>query len=224
MLTETNRMQHTLDIFKYTDFIYADYSAENIKTIETYTKNNNIRYTNKIIHLPYQFNIRENLVLQNLDNKYDYDVGIINAYIETSPTVNPEFIYKRNLFWEKIQKEKDLKVVNIMGWENERDEIVKRCKIIINIHHFGCYNVHESNRCDRLVFSKKIIVSEPSIFMDCVDTKNYVYYEKYDNIIQKVKEILEDFNIYNLKLQNTDLFPIIKERKKILFQGLLNIK
>lgn len=98
MLTEESRMQCILDILKYTNFTVADYSAENIKVIETYTKDNNINYSNKIVYLPYQFNIRENLVLQNLDDKYDYDVGIINAYVKPSPTVNPAFIYKRKRY------------------------------------------------------------------------------------------------------------------------------
>ena len=223
MVTEQWRAQRIINILKYSNFIYGDYSAENINLIKLKCKEDNIHYTNKIIHLPYQFNIRENLVLQNLDNKYNYDVGIINACVSRSKTVNPKLIHKRNLFWETIQKEKDIKVVNIMGWENKRDEIIKRCKIIVNIHHFTCFKIHESIRCDRLVFAKKIIVSEPSIFPDYVDTKNYIIYEDYENILQKVKSVLKDFNTYSKNLQNSDLFPIIKERKQTLLKNLINI-
>lgn len=110
-----------------------------------------------------------------------------------------------------------------MGWENERDRIIKRCKVIINIRHFSCYNIHESIRCDRLVFAKKLILSESSIFTDVVDIKNCIFYEKYENFLNTLRTILENFDEHNQKLQNTDLFPIIKERKKILLQSLLHI-
>ena len=64
----------------------------------------NEKFSNKIIYLPYQFNLKENLVLTNYDDIYEYDIGIINAYVEKSDTVDSSLTYRRNRIWEALKK------------------------------------------------------------------------------------------------------------------------
>tara|TARA_B100000927_G_scaffold224366_1_gene184136 strand:- start:199 stop:1128 length:930 start_codon:yes stop_codon:yes gene_type:complete len=223
MLTESNRMLQILDIFKYTDFTVADYSLENIKFLKEYTKQNNIKYTNKIIYLPYQFNLKENLIITNPENNYEYDVGIVNAVVKKDPSVNPIFNFRRNDFWEKLSQDSSIKSINIMGWGEERDKIINKCKVIINVHHFECFRIHESIRCDRLIFAKKIILSEHSIYENELDTSNLIHYSDYDNLLETLSEILKNFNKYDTQIKDYDMFDIINERRKILMRSLYQL-
>ena len=124
MLTEEKRFSRMLDIIKYTNFSIADYSVENIYFLRNMLKNE--KFSNKIIYLPYQFNLKENLVLTNYDDIFEYDIGIINAYVEKSDTVDSSLTYRRNRIWEALQKEDTIKTVNIMGWNEERDKLIKK--------------------------------------------------------------------------------------------------
>ena len=214
MLTEEKRFNRMLDIIKYTNFSIADYSLENIHFLTNMLKNEN--FSNKIIYLPYQFNLKENLVLTNYDDIYEYDIGIINAYVEKSDTVDSSLTYRRNRIWEALQKEDTIKTVNIMGWNEERDELIKKCKIIMNVHHFECFNIHECIRCDRLVFAQKLIISDNSIYQDKTDTYDFIIYSEYDKLIEKAKTVLENFHIFNTTMKNTFLEPLIENRKQLL--------
>jgi hypothetical protein len=220
MLTEEKRFNRMLDIVKYTNFGIADYSIENIHFFNEMLKKTKLPVNNKIIYLPYQFSLKENLVLSNYDDIYEYDIGIINAYVEKSDTVDSSLTYRRNRIWESLQKESDLKIINIMGWNEERDNLIRKCKIILNVHHFECFNIHECIRCDRLVFAKKIIISDNSIYKEKTDTSEYIIYSDYDKLIDKAKSVLENFHIFNTTMKNTFMKSLIESRKKMLQDNL----
>ena len=97
-----------------------------------------------------------------------------------------------------------------MGWGRERDEIIKKCKIIINVHHFECFKIFEHIRCDRLIFANKIIISESSIFHDKLDIYDHVIWTPFENIITKTQFILDNFDTFNVK---HDTLQIINDRK-----------
>ena len=126
MLTEEKRFNRMLDILKYTNLCIADYSIENIYFLKNTLKDN--VFSNKIIYFPYQFNLKENLLLTNNEDLYEYDIGIINAYVEKSDTVDSSLTYRRNRIWNDLQKEKNLKIINIMGWNEDRDKLIKSVK------------------------------------------------------------------------------------------------
>ena len=214
MLTEEKRFNRMLDILKYTNFCIADYSIENIYFLKNTLKDN--VFSNKIIYFPYQFNLKENLLLTNNEDLYEYDIGIINAYVEKSDTVDSSLTYRRNRIWNDLQKEKNLKIINIMGWNEDRDKLIKKCKIIMNVHHFECFNIHECIRCDRLVFAKKIVISDKSIYQEETDTYDYIIYSDYEKLIEKAKSVLENFDIFNTTMKTTSLESLIESRKKIL--------
>lgn len=222
MLSEDIRMKHAANLLKYNVQI-ADYSIANILMLKQYAKENNIQIQKEIIYLPYQYNLQDQIQLQNIDDKYEYDIGIINAKPEQSDTVNNSNTYRRTTMWENLQKTK-WKCLNILGWGKERDELIKRCKLIINIHHFECFNIFEHIRCDRLIFAKKIIVSDKSLLGDKLDVSPYVFAEDFDEIISSANNILENFEGYYKKAMKTlSLDSIIFNRRKILNEELKKI-
>ena len=87
---------------------------------------------------------------------------MINAFPQKSNSVNSSLFYKRSILFEKLQEMK-VNCINILGWGQERDDIIRRCKIILNVHHFECFNIFEHIRCDRLIFANKIVISENSL-------------------------------------------------------------
>ena len=100
-----------------------------------------------------------------------------------------------------------------MGWGKERDELIKKCKIIINIHNFDFFTIFEHIRCDRLIFANKIVVSDKSYKTNLLDIEPYVYWEDYDNIIPKTQELLNMFDKVTNWPPQYDLSNIINNRK-----------
>lgn len=210
-LTEQTRMDHIVTHIK-NNLPILDYSWANILFLKEYIKINKIVYTSPILLLPYQFNSLETHFLKNTTNNYEYDVGIINATIKKDVSVNNNIIYKRNLIWDKLQ-DKKWKSINILGWGRDRDAVIKKCKIIINVHLFDVYNIFEHIRCDRLLFANKLVISDKCLFQDSLDIKDYVIWEDYDTILETTQAVLDKFDVLSV---NKDMIPLITNRKNIL--------
>jgi hypothetical protein len=220
MITEDNRWNHVYDMLQKNVRI-ADYSKSNIMLM----KNNlielkkqfniDVNYTHEFIYLPYQFNIKENYLLKNIENKYKYDIGIINATPKKDASVNANLKYRRTEIWEKINL-LGLNCINITCFDEERDNILNQCKVILNIHHFGCYNIFEHIRCDRLIFADKLIISDKSLHMKELDVYDFVIWEEYDNIINKTIDVLYNFEMYQEKMKKHTKDEIIHNRIKTL--------
>ena len=222
MLSENKRMEHILNLIKKGIQI-ADYSIANIIFLKEYAKEHNIPITKEVIYFPYQYNLHDQVQLQNIDDKYDYDIGIINALPTQSDTVDSSNTYRRTKMWNDLQKTQ-WKCINILGWGKERDELIKRCKLIINIHHFEVFNIFEHIRCYRMIWAKKIIVSDNSLCMDRLDITKYIFCEEFDNIIPMAEKVLQNFTDYyrdSMKVISMD--KVIANRRDILKQELTKI-
>ena len=95
--------------------------------------------------------------------------------------------------------------------------MINKCKIIINVHNFDAFNIFEHIRCDRLVFSNKIILSEFSLYQEDLDIKDYIIWEDYDKIMNTANYILENFEKFDIK---KDFMNLINNRKKILQENI----
>jgi len=222
MLSESIRMEHILELIKKGIQI-ADYSIVNILFLKEYAKEHNIPITKEVIYLPYQYNLRDQIQLQNIDDKYDYDIGIINALPKQDDSVNKVNTYRRTKMWNDLQKT-NWKCINILGWGKERDELIKRCKVIINVHHFEAFNIFEHIRCDRMIWAKKIIVSDNSLGMDKLDITKYIFCEEFDNIIPMVEKVLQNFtDYYRDSMKAISMDKVIANRRDILKQELTKI-
>jgi len=213
-LTEHTRYKHVMDMIDMGVRI-ADYSVVNIEIINDYIKKNRPKYKYSVIHLPYQYHPNDFCILYNTEHEYDYDVGMIGAYNKVSETVDSSVQYKRNKVWEEVCKQ-EWKSINIIGWKKQRDELIKKCKIIVNIHLFNVYNIFQHIRCDRLVFSNKLILSEMSTRVNDLDIRECVMWENYDKIIPTIQHILDNFDEIQNKLERIPKEEIIKTRQSIL--------
>lgn len=214
-LTERYRFEHMTNFIDSGTKI-ADYSTSNIKIMNDYIQTKCPEYPHRLIHLPYQFNLNDFCNLYNADHEYDYDVGIVNAYITPSDSVDSSVEYRRNQFWELIQKQSGWKCINIMGWNKERDDIIRRCKVIINIHVFSCFRIFQHIRCDRLIFANKIIVSDISLFGESLDIYDHVTWRPFDSIIQATNDILTHFDAMQYRIEHTPKRTISDNRHNAL--------
>ena len=222
MLSEETRLVHVLDLIK-NGIQIADYSLANILFLKEYAKEHNIPITKEVLYLPYQYNLRDQVQLQNIDDKYDYDIGIINALPKQDDSVDKSNTYRRTKMWNDLQNTK-WKCINIMGWGKERDELIKRCKVIINVHHFEVFNIFEQIRCDRMIWAKKIIVSDNSLGMDILDITKYIFCEEFDNIIPMAEKVLQKFiEYFRDSMKAIPMDKVIADRRIILKQELNKI-
>lgn len=222
MLSENTRMEHILNLIKKGIQI-ADYSIVNIIFLKEYAKDHNISITKEVIYLPYQYNLRDQVQLQNIDDNYVYDIGIINALPKQDDSVNKVNTYRRTKMWNDLQKT-EWTCINILGWGKERDELIKRCKVIINVHHFEAFNIFEHIRCDRMIWAKKIIISDNSLGMDKLDITKYIFCEKFDDIIPMAEKVLQNFtDYYRDSMKAISMDTVIADRRDILKQELTKI-
>lgn len=221
-LTERKRMDHVMQFIRRGVKV-ADYSVANIKVMKTFAKENNIEISAPIYYFPYQYNKKENILLENRERKYKYDVGIVNACPKKDASVNSALTYKRAKIWEDLQNS-GLSCLNILGWGAERDELIKKCKVIVNVHHFECYTIFQHIRCDRLVFANKLIISENSLCVDDLDIKSHVIWSEYKDLIQTTKNILQKFDYYMDILVGMETTSIAVERARILQQTVCEIE
>ena len=222
MLSEEIRMDYVLDLIK-NGIQIADYSLANILFLKEYAKEHNIPITKEVLYLPYQYNLQDQVQLENIDDKYDYDIGIINALPKQDDSVDKSNTYRRTKMWNDLQKTK-WKCINIMGWGKERDELIKRCKVIINVHHFEAFNIFEHIRSDRMIWAKKIIVSDNSLGMDILDITKYIFCEEFDNIIPMAEKVLQKFiEYFRDSMKAIPMDKVIADRRIILKQELNKI-
>lgn len=221
-LTEHKRMEHIMQFIKK-GIKVADYSLANIQVMKTYAAENNIDIQAPIFYFPYQYNQKENILLENRERIYEYDVGVVNACPKKDASVNSSLTYKRAQIWEDLQFS-GLSCVNILGWGAERDEIIKKCKVIVNVHHFECYKIFQHIRCDRLVFANKLIVSEHSLLVNDLDIKNHVLWAEYNHLLETTMKAVQNFDHYMGILSNMETTQIAVDRARILQKTICDIE
>lgn len=221
-LTEQKRMDHIMQ-FVIRGVKIADYSVANIHVIKTYAEENNIEIKAPIYYFPYQYNKKENVLLENRERQYQYDVGVVNACPKKDASVNSALTYKRTKVWEDLEFS-GLSCLNILGWGAERDELIKKCKVIVNVHHFECYKVFQHIRCDRLVFANKLIVSENSLCVNDLDIKNHILWSDYKDLVETAKKAVANFDHYMDILTNMETTGIAVGRARSLEQTICDIE
>lgn len=154
-----------------------DYSLANIEIMKTIKgiEGKNIKY------LPYQINEKE---IKNYDKVYN--VCMMDGITE-----------RRLAVMEKIR---DIPQSNIVkGFGQERDNLLFRHKILVNIHAGDDFNVLEQMRCNRCILNKMIVISEPSLDIS-YELERYVIVCPYNEIMDKVLEVLENYESYYNKM------------------------
>jgi hypothetical protein len=178
------QLSHNDNETKLTDDIknVVDYSYENISLYNEQNKKN-------IIYFPYYVPKKE---IYNYDKVYNVcTVGNLTdrrkKMIEKIPGINV--------------------ISNLYG--QERDELLFRHKILVNIHAHEYFQIHESIRCDRCVLNKMIIITEKSIKYEENFLYKYMIYVDFDEIPDKIKDVTDNYEYYYKKIfieQDFDIF------------------
>jgi hypothetical protein len=184
-----NFLQEVLNFHNNYNLIkLLDYSEENALILKSY----NIQSK----YLPYQVNLDE---IKNYA-KNDYDVVTCLSWSNRI-----EYIYKNiPLMYKKYS------IGNPVLWDNDRDNILFKSKILINIHHReNDYKILQEIRLTRCILNKIIIISEESICPNVYPLSKYIIFVEYNNIIDKIIDVLNNYDkYYNEIYSNFDLCEI----------------
>jgi len=155
--------------------------------IYDYSKGNLINYENK-------YNLNKN-ILNLLEPNYNYIIEPISKNINIG-------VYVR--FCNDDFKDKylcNLKTRNMAGlWRDRRLEFVKRCKIFINIHAADDFKICETHRVYELIAVRCIVVSQRCDYEKDITLYKYIIFEDDDKIVDKVNDILENYDDYYNKI------------------------
>jgi hypothetical protein len=172
-----NTEQTTLNDFNFWYFTNSniievwDYSLENIKNFK---KNgiHNVKHTPFCLWDDYKHRIES----YNVNKNYEYDVVFVGWINERRGLILNELIFNGlNVFT----------IDDLYG--GERDTIISKSKILLNIHFKEDYKIFESYRCFPWVETNKIIVSENSLDNDirCINVN-------YENIVDTIIKIINN--------------------------------
>lgn len=78
----------------------------------------------------------------------------------------------------------------------ELKTLLENSKILINIHQSDYENTFEEIRCLPALQQKVLIVSEISPLTELVPFGSMIIWATYDNIVEKTKEVLDNYDIY----------------------------
>lgn len=173
-----NTEQTTRKDFNFVNFTNSnileiwDYSLENVKNF----KKNGIH---NVKHVPFCLwdDYRRRIESYNVNKNYEYDVVFVGWINE-----------RRRLILNEL-KQNGIKVLTIHRalFGEERDKMISKSKIFLNIHFTEDYNIFESYRCFPWIETNKIIVSENSLDNDirCVNVN-------YENIVDTIIKIINN--------------------------------
>lgn len=148
-----------------------DYSLANIKCLAPYKEH--------IYYLPYMVNKDE-----IFNYKKIYDIAAIGLWTDS---------YRLNIT-------NQLSNVNIIeGFDNARDDMLFKHKILLNVHFNEKFKIFEQIRCNRCIFNKMIVITEKSLDNN-YELKDYIIECDYDNLVSVTNDVLNNYEYYYNKI------------------------
>lgn len=185
-----NFLKEVIDFNKqYTNINLLDYSRGNINILD--------KYNIKSKYLPYYINNEE---IKNFDKEYDlctccsWNERIAKIYTPLS------HVYK------------GFSIGNPTKWGEERDDILFRSKVLINLHHREKdYNILQELRITRCILNRIIVISEHALDDNLYPLNDLIIFCDYDKIVDKAIDVLNNYNKYYDKIyKNMDYEEIRK--------------
>ena len=162
-----NHLKNAISVWDYSLVNYQNLSKIGVKNIQ---------------YVPIQYMFSVDKIIQKLGTEKDIDILFYGSLNE-----------RRQLIIDKLN-EKGYKVIaknNV--WKNERDELISRSKLIINIHYFE-QSILESVRLSYLLSNGCHVISE--ISQDPILDKwhsNYISLVKYDQLVETCGKFLSEY-------------------------------
>ncbi|AVL93869.1 hypothetical protein mvi_509 [Megavirus vitis] len=149
-----------------------DYSEQNIN----FTKNP------KHFCVPLFYN---NNIVVNTNYEKIYDIGFTGFMTER----------RRNII-NALKKIYKVIVIDLFG--QERDIILKQCKIVLNIHAFDNSDaITEVMRCYPVIYNKTLVISENTTLSETNSynrsINNFIIFTSYNKIIKKCHSVLDNY-------------------------------
>lgn len=185
-----NFLKEVIDFKKqYANINLLDYSRGNINILN--------KYNIKSKYLPYYINNGE---IKNFDKEYD-----LCTCCSWNERISKIYTPLSNIY-------KSYSIGNPVKWGEERDNILFRSKVLINLHHREKdYNILQELRITRCILNKIIVISEHALDDNLYPLKDYVIFCDYDNIVDKTKEVLNNYNEYYDKIYKNIDYEEIKK-------------
>jgi hypothetical protein len=177
----------------------------NVEQLSIQSNIDNIMNTPANIKLiDYSFSNIEYLKQLNRSCKYlPYQVNeseIFN-YPKIQDVVSIGWESDRRLYIRTQLLQKNIQVNHIdCVFGNERDQILFKYKILVNVHFKEEYKVFEEMRCNRCIFNKMIVISEKSVHNENNRLKKYMIECEYSEIPDMVEKVLNGYDYYYYKL------------------------
>lgn len=162
----------------------------------------------QLVYLPYPIISLEDQQLQQLIRETPKTCDVCLCCINRS--------LRREAIFEQLL-EHNIKVMNIEGWKEKRDQQIAQSKILLNIHYADDYLTFEHFRCDRWVLNGLLVLTEPSQSDDLLDLKPLMIVTTYENVVSKIQQILSHYDQYYQEyLQKLSRLrqPILEQREK----------
>jgi hypothetical protein len=177
---------HILPFYEYIkniDKIYfglIDYSQQNINIIK---KNEKITENKiEIFYIPYQYNKKEIDFLKSCSTG-EKKIATCGCKTERRTKILNELISCHGI-----------KVNNVIGFGNIRDKALMQHKILLNISAHDNFEIYEHIRCDRLIFSKMVIVSDHKNEEDQLDINKFIVWTDDNNFSDKLSDVLNNYD------------------------------
>jgi hypothetical protein len=156
-----------------------------------------------VFYLPYQVNYEE---IQEKNIKRSLDMC----------SITPESSTHRKYVYYTIKSFDLVNITPVSGFLKERDDLILKHKILLNIHYNPSYSTFESIRCDRLIFNKVIIFSEKSLEGSIPeDIKPYVIeFESLNDAYTKLELIMKNSDAYYNKFWSEFSLPKINSSRE----------
>ncbi len=175
--------------------ILLDYSNPNVYNVGTNPFYNNLS-KNHIYIAP---SLYENIFTNHTNRKIDSLTTILNVF------------GRRKKLLGKISGS-TLKHSNVNTCFNKTDlkKLYQNTKVLINMHQNDNADTFEELRCLPALQNGVIIVSEESPLSHLLPYNHLIIWTKYDNIIAKTKEVLDNYEEYHRKIFSSSNISILK--------------
>lgn len=194
------------DILNSSDII-IDYSNPNIYNVKSCIKYNDFSkkhiYICSSIYKPYFIKENRNIVT-------------LTTFINTNEPRREELL--KNIENEKIEHIN----INNCFQENDLQHILKKSKILINIHQTPHHHTVEELRVLPALECGVIVISEKSPLIETIPYGDLIIWSSYDDIIENTKEIINNYHFFHNKIFSIENIDRLCNLKKTNYNVLQN--
>ena len=170
-----------ISILKKAKFIW-DYSIENIKYIQEKYNIKNIDY------IPLKYSLANNYYQKKKNIKKDIDILFLGSLND-----------RRKSILDKLKLKFNVYIGNLNLWDEKRNEILFRSKIVLNINFYE-NGILELARLSYLLSNRAFIISENGFNKELSKKmSDFMILTNYNNIIDTVNNCLNNYEVYHKK-------------------------